>query len=70
MSDYLVPSLERNKVLGEHIRWVLSPFDKEELNLAILYHIPNVVVAQVNMFTALFLDRVRGNKNRALVIPK
>jgi hypothetical protein len=36
----------------------IGAFNEEELHLFILNHITNEVVVQVNMFNALFLDRL------------
>ena len=54
--------LNATKVLGDHVRRVLCSFNKVELHLARLDCIADEVVAQVNVFDALFLHWVRGKE--------
>ena len=49
-----------SKILSEKVGGVGGAFNKEELHLFILNHIANEVVAQVNVFNALFLYRIGG----------
>ena len=49
-----------SEILGEHVGGIRGSFYKEELHLFGLYHFSNKVKAQINVFDALFLDRVGG----------
>ena len=62
--------LYATKVLGEHVRRVLCSFNEVELHLARLDSVANKVVAQINVFDALFLHQVRGKEYRTLVVTK
>jgi hypothetical protein len=62
--------LYATKVLGEHVRRVLCSFNEVELHLARLDGVANKVVAQINVFDALFLHWVRGKEYRTLVVTK
>ena len=62
--------LYATKVLGEHVRRVLCSFNEVKLHLARLDSVANKVVAQINVFDALFLHRVRGKEYRTLVVTK
>ena len=47
--------LNATKILGEHVCRVLCSFNEVELHLAHLDCIADEVVAQINVFDALFL---------------
>ena len=58
----LLPELQEqdmSEVLGEHVCWIIVARDEEEFNLLGSDKVPNVVVAQVNVFAAVFRYRVR-----------
>jgi hypothetical protein len=61
--------LNMPKILGEHVHGVLASFNKEQFHLLSPDNITYEVIAQVYVFSALFLYRIRGMEYGALVIP-
>jgi hypothetical protein len=51
------------QVFGKHVGWILICRYPEEFHFAFLYALSNVVIPNINMFGASFLNWVRGNKN-------
>ena len=61
--------LHRPKVLGQQIRGIVITIDEVDFCQAAVNYLANIVIPDVDVLRSLFSDRVRGDKNRALVIP-
>jgi hypothetical protein len=56
------------KVLGEHVRRVLSSFNEVELDIAVSDNTANVVLANVNVLGASVCHSIGCNEDGALVV--
>ena len=61
--------LDVSQIFRKHVRGVFSSFNKVEFYLFKANYIPYVVIAQIDVFDALFLHWVRGKEDGALIIP-
>ena len=60
---------DMTEIFGEHIGGVIASVNEQDRHLAFANAFPNVVVADIDVLGATFLDRIRGDEDRALVIP-
>ena len=60
--------LHRPKVLGQQIRGIIITIDEVDFCQAVVDYFANIVIPDVDVLRSLFSDRIRGDKNRALVI--
>ena len=61
--------LDRSQVFSQEVCWILVTINKEDFRELSLNYFPNVMIADVNVFGPFFGHWVRGDKNRALIIP-
>ena len=60
--------LHRTQVLSQQIRGIIITIDEVDFCQAAVNDLANVVVPDIDVLQSLFSDRIRGDKNRALVI--
>ena len=60
--------LHRPKVLSQQIRGIVITIDEIDFCQAAVNYLANVMIPDIDVLRSLFSDRVRGDKDRALVI--
>ena len=60
--------LHRTQVLGQQICGIIITIDEVDFSQAAVNDLANIVVPDVDVLRSLFSDRIRGDKDRALVI--
>ena len=60
--------LHRTQVLSQQIRRIVITIDEVDFCQAAVNDLANVVVPDIDVLRSLFSDRIRGDKDRALVI--
>ena len=60
--------LHRTQVFSQQIRGIVITIDEVNFCQAVVNDLANVVVPDVDVLRSLFSDRIRGDKDRALVI--
>ena len=61
--------LHRTQVLCQQIHGIIITIDEVDFRQAAVNDLAYVVVPDIDVLRSLFSDRVRGDKDRALVIP-
>ena len=60
--------LHRTQVLRQQIRGIVITIDEVDFCQAAVNDLANIVIPDIDVLRSLFSDRIRGDKNRALVI--
>ena len=60
--------LHRTQVFSQQIRGIIITIDEVDFCQATVNDLANVVIPDIDVLRLLFSDRIRGNKNQALVI--
>ena len=60
--------LDVSQVFCQQIRGIVITIDEVNFCQAAVNHLTNIVVPDVDVLRSLFSDRIRGDKNRALII--
>ena len=60
--------LDGSQVLSQQIRGIFITIDEVYFCQAAVNDLANVVIPDIDVLRSLFSDRIRGDKNRALVI--
>ena len=60
--------LHRTQVFSQQIRGIVITIDEVDFCQAAVNDLANIVVPDVDVLRSFFSDRIRGDKNRALII--
>ena len=60
--------LHRTQVLSQQICGIIITINEVDFCQATVNDLANIVIPDINVLRSLFSDRIRGDKNRALVI--
>ena len=60
--------LHRTQVLSQQICGIVITINEVDFCQATVNDLANIVIPDINVLRSLFSDRIRGDKNRALVI--
>ena len=60
--------LHRTQVLSQKIRRIVITIDEVDFCQAAVNDLANVMIPDIDVLRSLFNDRIRGDKNQALII--
>ena len=60
--------LHRTQVFSQQIRGIVITIDEVDFCQAAVNDLANIVVPDINVLRSLFSDRIRGDKNRTLIV--